>query len=130
LIVDRTAEVRFDATIKSDVPSGTTVVNTAIIRGKDVPDQTVKAEFPIQIIIIETPRTGGGMALILVALIAAAGAGGYYYYKKNSKFSEAFVPGRKSEDKTNTTVSNSENHSHAHHSAHKSHMRAAPKRKS
>jgi fimbrial isopeptide formation D2 family protein/uncharacterized repeat protein (TIGR01451 family) len=130
LIVGRTAEVRFDATIKSDVPSGTTVVNTAIIRGKDVPDQTVKAEFPIQIIIIETPRTGGGMALILVALIAAAGAGGYYYYKKNSKFSEAFVPGRKSEDKTNTTVSNSENHSHAHHSAHKSHMRAAPKRKS
>ena len=130
LIVGRTAEVRFDATIKSDVPSGTTVVNTAIIRGKDVPDQTVKAEFPIQIIIIETPRTGGGMALILVALIAAAGAGGYYYYKKNNKFSEAFVPGRKSEDKTNTTVSNSENHSHAHHSAHKSHMRAAPKRKS
>jgi uncharacterized repeat protein (TIGR01451 family)/fimbrial isopeptide formation D2 family protein len=128
LVVGRTVEVRFDATIKPDVPTGTTIVNTAIIRGKDVPDQTVKAEFPIQIVIIETPRTGGGIALILVALAAGLGSAGYYYYKKNNKFSEAFVPNRKSEDKTPTkTTVNSENH--PHHSAHKAHMRSAPKKR-
>lgn len=101
LAIGRSVEVKFDAQIRPEVPTGAIVVNTAVIRARDIPDQTVRADFPIQFLVDTTPRTGGGIALLIVAISMALGAGGYYYYKKNNKLSGGFVPQRSTEIKPN-----------------------------
>lgn len=98
----RTVEVRFDATIRNDVPAGTTVVNTAVIRATNIPDIVVRATFNLIFIApTVTPRSGGAIGLLFIALAIGLAAAAYYYYKKNGKFNGNFVPERNMETESN-----------------------------
>lgn len=96
----RTVEVRFDATIKTDTPAGTTIVNNAIVRATNIPDILVRATFNLFFLppTTTTVRSGGEIGLIFIAIAIGLAGAAYYYYRKNGKFAGAFVPGRSAEN--------------------------------
>jgi len=129
----RTVETRFDATIRTDIPAGSVVVNTAVIRATDIPDIVVRATFTLVFIApTVTPRTGGEIGLIFIALAIGLGAAAYYYYKKNGKFTGAFVPARNSENGKTEGLNKTQFDApiSAKSTDTNSHRRVAPKKKS
>lgn len=100
LDVAKTTEVKFDATVRTDIPSGTTVVNTAVVKATNIPDIIVKAVFDVVFIIpaVVTPRTGGEMGIIFIIFAISLAGAVYYYYKRNNKFAGNFVPERNVEN--------------------------------
>jgi uncharacterized repeat protein (TIGR01451 family) len=95
---NETKTVSFEATVGSNVPNGTVIVNTARITADGIPEQIVKAEFPVNIATVNTPRSGG-TAFLLTALGLLSLGAGVYYYKKNNKLAKGFVPKRTEEVK-------------------------------
>lgn len=96
--VGQTVSLNFNATIKDSVKDGDIIINKALITATDLPEKEVQVEFPVGIILTQTPRSGGVTIFVLLLLITAGG-GGYYYYKKHNKIGKAFEPARAKEGK-------------------------------
>jgi len=96
------AVLGFDATIISGILNGTNIPNVAVISGDGVPNQTVRADFVVTVVLvtIETPRTGGETALILIAIgTTLVGFGFILYQKYGKKLNRKFVPERNTQAK-------------------------------
>jgi uncharacterized repeat protein (TIGR01451 family)/fimbrial isopeptide formation D2 family protein len=76
--------VTFTATVKNEVTSGTIIKNLAVVSADGIPDQTVRADFTINIPVVanETPRSGA-LAIGLLGLSGATGGFGYFFWKRS-----------------------------------------------
>jgi hypothetical protein len=93
--------LEFDATIVSTVINNDIIVNSAIIRADNLPDQYVSVQFPINLNVAPpanapTPRSGGVEWITAGVILTLAGFG-YYYYKKHPKWALGFIPKRSTE---------------------------------
>jgi Domain of unknown function DUF11 len=94
-----TKELTFDAKIANSVKTGDKIINKALVKTDNYPDQNLTNEFEVLVNIPvgnAVPRTGGAIAWILLVIGLIAG-GSYYYYKKNGKLGKFFVPSRTKE---------------------------------
>jgi uncharacterized repeat protein (TIGR01451 family) len=94
-----TKELTFDAKIANSVKNGDKIINKALVKTDNYPDQNLTNEFEVSLDIPvgnAVPRTGGAIAWILLVIGLIAG-GSYYYYKKNGKLGKFFVPSRTKE---------------------------------
>jgi hypothetical protein len=94
-----TKELTFDAKIANSVKDGDKIINKALVKADNYPDQNLTNEFLVSLNIpvgSAVPRTGGTIAWILLVVGLIAG-GSYYYYKKNGKLGKFFVPSRTKE---------------------------------
>ena len=99
--VGQSVALKFDAVIASTVKNGDIIINTALIRADNLPDRTVRVDFPVVITPgrnVIPPRSGGPEILAFLAGFSLLGIGAYFYNKK-SKLGTKFVPARKSEIK-------------------------------
>jgi uncharacterized repeat protein (TIGR01451 family) len=88
----------FDAKIKTSVQNGDVIINKALITATDLPNQEVSTDFPVGIVLGQTPRSGG-VTLFFLLLMIGLGGGSYYYYKKHNKLGKHFQPARSKESK-------------------------------
>jgi uncharacterized repeat protein (TIGR01451 family) len=126
VIPSATVDLTFDATINLNLPSGTQILNTAVVKSNEQPDIIVSVVFPLQFLPPITPRTGGEIYLVAVVAIALMGGYAFYYYKKNNKVGQAFVPGRSQENELSAPIKETEVTEHKHRNYH---VRGAKKHK-
>jgi hypothetical protein len=126
VIPNASVDLTFDATINLNLPSGTQILNTAVVKSNEQPDIIVTVVFPLQFLPPVTPRSGGEMYLIAVIAIAAMGGYAFYYYKKNNKLGQAFIPGRSQENDVSSLTKESVK---TEHKTRNYHVRGAKKHK-
>jgi hypothetical protein len=91
--------LQFQATINGGVANGDIIINSAIIKADNLPDQYVSTQFPINVAPpanIPTTRTGGVEWAAVIAILSLFGFA-FYYYKTNPKWAAGFVPKRSTE---------------------------------
>ncbi|MEM1312774.1 MAG: Ig-like domain-containing protein [Patescibacteria group bacterium] len=103
LAAGQTTTLEFDATIVPNVINNDIIVNSAIIKADNLPDQYVSVQFPISLNILPpantpTPRSGG-VQWLTAGIIALLSGFGFYYYKKHPKWATGFIPKRSTEVK-------------------------------
>jgi len=93
-----TRTLAFDATIVNSVTNGEIILNVAIIKADNLPDQEVSVDFPVGLPNVVTLDRTGGVAFWAFVLTALAVGAGYYYYKKSlTKTVKGFGGARSSE---------------------------------
>lgn len=97
LAVGATKSVNFEAIVSTNVANGDIVINRAVIKADGIPDQNVRVDFPIIIVLgVITQRTGGFALFSAVLGLSIAGFG-FYYTKKHPKWVAGFIPKRSGE---------------------------------